>query len=441
MNYFCVNIKIMTPEVITNKFNAEIKPRKAGQQHVLKLACEPLPNVRIALVGLGTRGSLAVNRFLNIEGAQIAAICDIKKENLQQAQRQLKKHHQNPASEYIVADDWRKACEHPDIDLIYICTDWLSHVPIAVYAMQHGKHVAIEVPAALTVDECWQLVDTAERTRRHCMMLENCCYGFFELNTLNMIRHGLFGELMHAEGAYLHDLRSLNFPPREDTRKGMNRQKYSREHTGNLYPTHGLGPVCMAMNIHRGDKMNYLVSMSTMQLAITDYASKVYGPNSPEATQKYVLGDMNTTLIRTEKEKTIMIQHNISNPRPYSRIHSITGIKGYFEKYPAEKISLEPDTEKFMTKKALKQLMQEYEHPFVKLYGEQAKKICGKRALDFIMDSRLIYCLRNGLPLDMDVYDAAEWSCLTELTELSVLNGSCPVEIPDFTRGDWAKVL
>ena len=293
----------MKPEVTTFNFNAEIKSRQADQRHVLQLTCEPLPIVRIALIGLGTRGSLAVNRFMNIEGVQIAALCDIKAENLQNAQNQLKIHHQNPAVEYIVADDWRGACEHPDIDLIYICTDWLSHVPIAVYAMEHGKHVAIEVPAALTVNECWQLVDTAELTRRHCMMLENCCYDFFELNTLNMIRQGLFGEVMHGEGAYLHDLRSLNFPPREDTRKGMSRQKFSREHTGNLYPTHGLGPICMAMKIHRDDKMNYLVSMSTRQQGITDYACKVYGKNSPEATQKYVLGDMNTTLIRTEKEK------------------------------------------------------------------------------------------------------------------------------------------
>ena len=439
MSYFCADIVNMKTDITTYKLKAEIKPRQAGQRHVLQLTCEPLPIVRIALIGLGTRGSLAVNRLMNIEGAQIAALCDIKDENLRNAQNHLKKHHQTPAAEYIVADDWRRACENPDIDLIYICTDWLSHVPIAVYAMEHGKHVAIEVPAALTVDECWQLVDTAERTRRHCMMLENCCYDFFELNTLNMIRQGLFGEVMHAEGAYLHDLRSLNFPPREDTRKGMNRQKFSREHTGNLYPTHGLGPVCMAMKIHRDDKMNYLVSMSTRQQGITDYAGIVYGHHSPEALQTYRLGDMNTTLIRTENEKTIMIQHNISNPRPYSRIHSVTGTRGYFEKYPLPKIAIEPDTNNFLTKKALNVLMKKYEHPFIKQYGKQAKKVSGSRALDFIMDSRLIYCLRNGLPLDMDVYDAAEWSCLTELTELSVTNGSCPVEIPDFTRGDWKK--
>lgn len=416
-------------------------PRPAGQKDVLELACKPIPTVRIAFIGLGMRGSEAIRRYTSLEGVEIKAICDLNKDYVKRAQATLTKNKIKAADEYSGEEDWKKICERKDIDLIYICTGWGMHTPIAVYAMNHGKHVAMEVPAALSIKECWALVNTAEKTRLHCMMLENCCYDFFEMATLNMAQQGVFGEVMHGEGAYLHDLRYLNFMPSDKGGyQGMWRLKHNEKHTGNPYPTHGLGPICQIMNIHRGDKMNYLVSMSTKQAGMTAYAKDKFGENSPEAKQEYKLGDMNTTLIRTQKGKTIMVQHDVTSPRPYSRLHTVSGTKGFAQKYPVEGIALEPGAHSFLSQAKLDSVLTKYEHPFIKEIGEKAKKVGGHGGMDFIMDYRLIYCLRNGLPLDEDVYDAAEWSCITELSEKSVLNGSAPVQIPDFTRGAWNKL-
>lgn len=443
-------IKVETPE------------RPAGQTDVLGLRCEPMPTVRVAFVGVGMRGLAAVHRFLSIPGVEIKALCDLEPYNLEKGRSLLAHANVLPAQEYTGDNGYKEVCERDDIDLIYICTDWLSHTPIAVYGMEHGKHVAIEVPAAVSMDECWQLVNTAEKTRRHCMMLENCCYDRFELATLNMAQQGVFGEIVHVEGAYIHDLRELNLNDRlaegsvytpgvgkeEGEGPGLAgywkkwRMAYNVEHTGNPYPTHGLGPVCQILNIHRGDKMNYLISMSSDQFGLTAYAKERYGENSPQSKQPYKLGDMNTSLIKTEKGKTIMIQHDVTSPRPYSRIHLVSGTKGFAQKYPLTHIALEPHAHNPLPEHQLDSILAVYEHPFYKEAGKQAAELgaISHGGMDYIMDYRLVYCLRNGLPLDQDVYDAAEWSCLVPLTELSVLNSGAPVEIPDFTRDAWNKL-
>jgi len=301
--------------------------------------------------------------------------------------------------------------------------------------MEHGKHVVVEVPAALTVDDCWALIDTAEKTQRHCMMLENCCYDFFELATLNMARNDVFGEIYHGECAYIHDLRASKH--NKNGYHNMWRLEYSKHHTGNPYPTHGLGPVAQIMGINRGDRFDYLTSMSTNQYGLTLYAENKFGKDSPEAKETYRLGDMNTTLVRSLNGRTIMIQHDTTSPRPYDRIHKISGTKGYATKYPDEKIAIEPNAHDFLKPEEFKALMDRYEHPLSKYIGEQARSVGGHGGMDYIMDWRLIYCLRNGLPLDQDVYDAAAWSCIVELSEQSVLNRSGAIDIPDFTRGDW----
>lgn len=408
--------------------------RPAGQENVLQLAVDPIPTVRIGFIGVGNRGGAALRRYIQMEGIEIKAICDLKEELVKRGQSYLQTKDLPPADKYVGEDSWKKVCERDDIDLIYICTDWLTHTPMAVYAMEQGKHVAMEVPATVSIDECWQLVNTAEKTRKHCMMLENCCYDFFELTTLNMAQKGVFGELVHGEGAYIHDLRSQL--------KNVNgwRVRFYEDYTGNPYPTHGFGPVCQAMNIHRGDKMNFLVSVSSDQFGMSAHLNDLYGKESPESQIKHLLGDMNTTIIRTEKGKTIMVQHDVTSPRPYSRLHTLSGTKGFAQKYPTPNIALDPDSHQFLTEEKLNELMKEYEHPFIKEIGEKAKQVGGHGGMDFIMDYRLIYCLRNGLPLDMDVYDAAEWSCLVELTKISTTNGGVPVKIPDFTRGDWNKL-
>lgn len=411
-----------------------------SQAHVLRLAHSPIPVVRIGFIGLGNRGILTLQRYMQIEGVEIKALCEIREGNLSKALQTLKKSGFPEAIGYTGTEGWKRMCEHPDIDLVIICTDWLTHTPMATYAMKHGKHVALEVPAAMTVEECWKLVDTAEQTRQHCMMLENCCYDPFALTTLNMAQQGVFGEITHVEGAYIHDLRSIYFA--DESNGGFHNhwgRKYSIDHTGNPYPTHGLGPICQILNIHRKDRMNFLVSLSSHQAGMTAYARKVFGTHSTEAKQSYLLGDMNTTLIQTVKGKSIMIQYNVATPRPYSRLHTICGTEGFAQKYPVPTIALEPDASTPLEGKALEEVMEKYKHPFTSQYGDEAHRKNLPNEMNYVMDCRLIHCLRNGLPLDMDVYDAAEWSCITELSEQSVLSGSIPVEIPDFTRGAWEK--
>ncbi len=410
-------------------------PASKGKS-VMGLRCAPLETVRIGLIGLGMRGSGAVTRLLQVEGAKIIAIADVVPQTVKDANKQITDAGLKPAIEYTGEEDWKKICERDDIDLIYQCTPWLLHTPIAVYAMRHGKHAACEVPSAVTLDECWELVNTAEETQRHFMMLENCCYDFFELNTLNMARNGVFGDIHHAEGAYIHDLRWLKFM-KEGGYHDMWRLDFSKKHTGDPYPTHGLGPVAQIMGINRGDRFDYLSSISTNQFSMSLYAEEKFGANSPEAMATYKLGDMNTTIIHSLKGKTIMIQHDTSSPRPYSRIHLISGTKGMAVKYPEEQIALEPNAHEFLKKEDFDALMKKYEHPLATQMGEKARKVGGHGGMDFIMDYRLIYCLRKGLPLDQDVYDAAAWCSVGPLSEKSVLSRGNSVDVPDFTRGAY----
>jgi predicted dehydrogenase len=411
--------------------NDYVPPSKG--KSVLGLRCKPLPTVRIGVIGLG-RGHGAVDRMSHIEGAEIVAFADLSQERIGDAQETLKENGRKPAIAYKGEEDWKKICERDDIDLIYNATPWELHVPIALYAMDHGKHVVVEVPAALTVSDCWALVNKAEEKQLHCMMLENCCYDFFELASLNMARLGLFGEILHAEGAYIHDLRSLKF---NGYYKHW-RLEYSKYHTGNPYPTHGLGPVAQILGINQGDRMQYLSSVSTGQFGLGLWAKEhLKDDERITHSERYRLGDMNTTIISTVRGKSIMLQHDTTSPRPYSRIHLVQGTKGMAVKYPEEKVAILPETEEFLTEGKQREVLKKYEHPLSTYIGERAKRVGGHGGMDFIMDWRLIYCLRNGFPLDQTVYDAASWSCIVELSERSVLNKSCSVGIPDFTRGAW----
>lgn len=413
--------------------------RDKGVTDVLELRSDPIDTVRIAFIGLGMRGEGAVYRYTFLEGVKVVALCDVIPDKVTKANEILRERGLPEADVYTGEDDWKRVCERDDIDLVYVCTQWDLHTPIAVYAMEQGKHVALEVPAALTIEECWQLVNTAERTRKHCIQLENCNYDFFEMATLNMAQKGLFGEIVHAEGAYIHDLRFLNF---NDSTGYWNmwRLKHNQEENGNLYPTHGLGPVAHILNIHRGDRMEYIVSVSSNQFGMTAYAKEKFGDDSDYAKREYLNGDMNTSIIKTVNGKTLILQHDVTSPRPYSRIHMVSGTKGFAQKYPRKGISLEPDGHSYISESALDSLLSEYEHPIVKEVGMKAKEVGGHGGMDFIMDYRLIHCLRNGLPLDMDVYDAAEWSSIIELSRISVANSGKPVKVPDFTRGKWNKI-
>ncbi|MCW3112825.1 MAG: gfo/Idh/MocA family oxidoreductase [Segetibacter sp.] len=400
-------------------------------------AAPKIENVRVGFIGLGMRGPTHLTNMIKLGGVSVVGLCDIREEQVLKAQKLIEKSGQKPTLYSGDKDAWKKLCDRKDVDLIFIATPWALHVPQAVYAMEQGKHVAIEVPAAKTVDECWQLVRTSEKTRKHCMMLENCCYDFFELMTLNMARQGFFGDVIHTEGAYIHYLLDLNF--QKDGYYDMWRLKENIGRNGNLYPTHGLGPICQVMNINRGDKMDYLVSMSSIDNMMGDEAKELAAKDSfyKSFVNKPYRGNMNTTVIKTNKGKTIMVQHDVTSPNVYSRIHKISGSKGSALKYPTPRIA--SGHNKWLSESEYKTIEEKYRPAIVKKVGELAKQVGGHGGMDFLMDWRLIDCLRNGLALDQDVYDAALWSAIAPLSEKSVANRSSSVDVPDFTGGLWKK--
>lgn len=446
-----VNYKIVDGTIVLDE-----PKRAAGQKSMLEFRAKPLETVRVGFVGLGMRGPGAVSRFSKIEGVAINGLCDKYAEKAERCQGYLERAGMPKAKIYSGDEGYKQLCESDDIDLVYIATSWQMHVPVALYAMEHGKHVAIEVPSANTVEECWQLVDAAERNQVHCMILENCCYDHFELTTLNMAQQGVFGEILHAEGAYIH-----NLEPYWKHYTDNWRLEYNQANNGDLYATHGIGPNCQAMNIHRGDKLDILVSMSTKSVNGTKHVRELMG----EKADTCMHGDQINTLIRTHKGYTIDMQHNVMTPRPYSRMYQLVGTEGFANKYPTQGYTFKldhlksvateetgtPNIEKldhhnFAPADVVNEMKEKYKHPVQKqlINGtplqEYSQGVGGHGGMDFIMDYRLVYCLRNGLPLDMDVYDAAEWSSMGELTRISIENGSMPVKVPDFTRGEWNKL-
>lgn len=413
-------------KIVSNKIVLETPAREPGQQSALGMACDPIDTVRVAFVGIGGRGSHAVWRWTHIDGVEIKALCDLEQEKIDNVNKMLTEKGLPEADGYKGEEAYKELCKRNDIDLVYIATDWLDHVPVALCAMENGHHAAIEVPGAMTIKDCWDLVNTSEKTRCHCMMLENCCYDFFEMSTLNMAQQGLFGEVYHVEGAYIHYL-AEDWGTSECWRID-----YNMDHRGDNYPTHGLGPICQVLNVHRGCKLDYLVAMDTPSYNGREAAMRYRNEDRCED------GDHTISLIRTNEGKLIEVQHNVYAPRPYTRMHQLTGTRGFANKYPIEQICVSDINGHTEVSEAVKDsLLRAYVPAFVKEIEDKARSVGGHGGMDFLMDFRLVYCLHNGLPLDEDVYDAAEWSAVQELSRISLENGSMPVEFPDFTRGDW----
>lgn len=429
--------------------------RPAGQETALGLTVPKMKAVRVAFVGLGMRGPGAVERFSHIPGVEVVALCDYEPARAERCQQILRKAGLKPADVYSGPDGYKEVCARPDVDLVYVATDWDHHFPVAKTALESGKNTAIEVPSAMNLEQCWELINLSEKNRKHCMILENCCYDWFELRALNMAQQGVFGEVLRAQGAYIHNLDDFwgaywSNPENDPDKLGW-RMKYNKENRGDVYATHGLGPVAQVMDIHRGDRFTTLTAMDTKSVHGKEYVEKKTGKKCDD----YRNGDHTTTLMRTANGKVVEIQHNVMNPQPYNRLYQLTGTKGFANKYPVEGFAIDAaqlkatgNTPKvddlsshgFMPAAEKKALEEKYEHPIIKKYGAMAQKVGGHGGMDFFMDARMVYCLQNGLPLDMDVYDLAEWCSLAELGSLSMDNNSAAVAFPDFTRGHWNDV-
>lgn len=415
-------------------FSAGLAQSQSGGKSVADLKFEPREKVRIGVIGTGGRGNSLVDNFSVVPGAQITALCDTDKDKVLQTQAKLDKAGRagQPIALFHSSDHaFEGMFKREDVDLVVIATPWIWHVPMAVAGMKQGKHVAIEVPAARTMQECWDMVNTSEATQRHCIQLENCCYGYNEMMVLNMVRAGLFGELTHGGAAYNHDLRSILF---SNDGEGLWRRAEHFARDGNLYPTHGLGPVAHYMDVNRGDRFDTLVSMSSLSAGLQTYRKDKLKPDDPRQKETYKEGDFNVSLIRTVKGRVIELEHNVSSPQPYDRINLIAGTKGIFRDYPARVYLDGARREAF---ESLDGYKDKYEPELWKKVGEMAKEIGGHGGMDYVMAYRLVECMQKGLAPDIDVYDAAAWSAPIPLSEASVANGSAPQKFPDFTRGKW----
>ena len=459
MNAFHANRR----EFLTSSFfMGALAAAAAPMQNSLKLtspcgapmqgyALKPMKRVRVAIIGVGTRGRAALRRIANLPGTEITAVADLFQDRVDSEVKWLKKAKKAPPHFAIAhPEGYKQICDSDKVDVIYNVTPWHMHEPIARYAMEHGKVALNEVPGALTIDECWSLVETSERTHIPCMMLENCCYGEEEMLMLNMVKQGLFGEITHGEAAYIHDQRNLQFGERYHTIDGVENPikagrpgwalDYYQKYSGNQYPTHGLGPVAKYMDINRGDAFDFIVSVESKAASYNHYANSLF--DDWRKNLKVKIGDINTSIIKTKLGKTILLELDTCTPRPYSRLNLISGTKGMAMGFPEFKVAYEDKTgdgkaHGFKNEIETKELRQKYKHPIWKAAGEIAKKVGGHGGMDFIMDLRWTYCLQNGIPLDTDVYDLAAWSSMVELTRKSVNSNSRPVDCIDFTRGAW----
>lgn len=432
---------------------APVEPRKF--EHVGGLACAPLETVKVGVIGLGMRGPGAVYRLAAIPGVRVTALSDLFQSRVDGAAKWLTDNgHPAPKGYYGSTEEWKKLVEDPEVNLVYVASPWQMHVEMVLFAMECGKHVACEVPMVFTVEDCWKIVNKAEEKRVHCMLLENCCYGESEMLALNLVRNNILGTLVHGEGAYIHDLRAWNFA--ENSYEGFWRLKWNAQHNGNPYATHGLGPICQYMNVGRGDQMRVLTSLNSGCFGFPEYyqahkdyidqlAAKSNGDKYGMTDKQSLLGpwaqgDMSTAIIKTVMGRTIMVQHDTTSPRPYTRINLISGTKGILKDYPLQ-IALDPNYQAphlgWANEAQMEEILAKYRHPLWRESGEIAKKMGGHGGMDFLMDLRLCYCLQNGLPLDINVYESCQWSVLAELTEISSTHDGMPVEVPDFTRGAW----
>ncbi len=415
--------------------SAEARAQAAAQPapETTLFTAPPMDRIRVGFVGVGGMGTNHLDNYLALEGVEVKAICDIDPAHAERGRKKVVAAGQPEPVLYTKGErDFERMCGEADLDLVFTATPWEWHIPVVLEALKTGKHAATEVPAAYRVDDCWAMVEAAEKYKKHAVMMENCCYDRRELLAFMLVRKGILGELLHAECGYLHDLRGIKFSKEGE---GLWRRAHAMEHNGNWYPTHGLGPVAQCFDINRGNQLDYLVSMSSPQRGLTLFAEEHLPADDPRRKEKYKLGDVNVTLIKTVKGQTIYLAHNTDSPRPYSRINSVQGTKGLIQGWP-DRVYVEGRAVKEDAWEPLDKYYEEFEHPLWK--SDKVKQATrGHGGMDFLEDFRFVHCLRTGQPTDQNVYDAAAWSVVCELTDRSVADGSKPQSIPDFTRGRW----
>lgn len=409
-------------------------------------AAPKLERVRAAFIGVGARGGTHARYFASLEGTEVVGISDLYQDLVQEKIGWVRQaggagRHQDVKGYWGDENRWRTMLSELRPDVVFISTNWINHAPMAIACMEAGAHAFVEVPLAVTLDEMWEIVDCSERTQKHCMMLENVNYGRDELMFLNMCRKGLIGEILHGEAAYIHELR---FQMEEQERgTGSWRTFHYAKRNGNLYPTHGLGPVAQYMSLGRGeDTFGSLVSFSSPARGRALYAEKNYPPDHKWNQLDYGGGDLNTSIIKTQMGRTIMLQWDETSPRPYTRLNLVQGTRGALAGFPT-RVALEggveglsKDHHSWVQGEALEQLYEKYDHPLYKRLN-QAAKGSGHGGMDGIMVYRIVECLRQGIPLDQNLYEGCLWSAAAPLSERSVASGGAPQPFPDFTRGNW----
>ena len=409
-------------------------------------AAPKISNIKAAFIGVGDRGGAHLKFFAGLPGTEVVAISDLFEDNVKQKYEMVKQisdesRHPNIATYWGVENRWKTMLEEVKPDVVFIATNWNNHAPMAIESMKQGAHTFVEVPLAVTIKELWGIIDTSERTQKHCMMMENVNYGRTELMYLNMCRQGVIGELLHAEAAYIHELRGqMN---QEDRGTGSWRTHHYANGKGNLYPTHGLGPVAQYMSLARqDDNFKSIISYSTPALGRKLYAQKNFAKDHKWNQLDFRNGDLSTSIIKTQVGRTIMVQWDETSPRPYTRLNLVQGTLGALAGYPT-RVALEggvegitKDHHQWVEGEQLEKIYEKYDHPLYERLNEQSKD-SGHGGMDGIMMYRIVECLQKGLPLDQNVYEGALWSAVTELSGKSIEQGGAPQQFPDFTRGNW----
>jgi predicted dehydrogenase len=416
---------------------SSVPSRRTGARYMGDFAAPKLDKVRVAIIGLGARGSGHAPQLADITGTEIVGLSDLYEDWAKRSEARVTQRGHTPKVYFGDPNGWRKMLVETKPDAVFIATPWELHAPMAVAAMEAGAHAFVEIPIALTLDEMWQLVDTSEQTGRHCMLMENVCYGREELLYLNMVRQGVIGEPLHAEAAYIHDLREQMKEVERGT--GSWRTYHYARRNGNLYPCHGLGPVAQYMSLVRtDDTFGRISSFSSPGRGRNLYAKANFPADHKWNALNFTGGDMNTSIIKTVQGKTIMVQWDETSPRPYTRHNLIQGTKGTIAGFP-NRLSIEGvnRAHQWAQGEEFAKITAQYEHPLWKRVGELAKTMGGHGGMDFLMLFRIIECLRGGTPLDQNVYEGCSWSAVAPLSEQSNREGGAALAFPDFTRGNW----